>query len=257
MCEAKRDGGRRCAKHTLMAIGAALKNNRSDKVVKEKATDYLVTPKVAGLFKEEGEAKAALGIQKVKAASEDLTFLNALQDNITLLENKNSIEQEMERDYLSKSDQLEYDQLNSDEEKKSWFNTKIKENEEAWEEVENEWRQMESSLYDRVSIPEEHNIILKQALSNSPKELPIPLDYVLVIGRNTNDPAIRRKAIKVLVEKENYSEEAAELEIPKSYEILADENLALKNKEYAKELKNIERANMNTKDKSKFKLFSK
>lgn len=226
MCDSKAEGGRRCASHTMQEFVAALKSKIAGKEkVQEKAENILITSSAPVTYENKSKELVTSGSTKVAEANKNLENLKGLKQNKSAI--KENVElKNYEREYLSETDRVEYNQLTTSVERKQWFEAKKREDLKAQEEAAEAWRSDPNSVYDRVNIPSEHERLLAD------KNLEV--DYVRAIGYTTSNPDIRKKAIRSLVDNHGYSEAEAEVSIPKSPEIVMAENNKAFEEEQAK-----------------------
>lgn len=226
MCDSKAEGGRRCASHTMQEFVAALKSKITGKEkVQEKAENILITSSAPVTYENKSKELASSGVSKVSVANKNLENLKALKNNKSAIKENVDLSS-YEREYLSGSDKVEYDQLTTSEDRKKWFDAKKSEDRQAQKEAAEVWRADPASVYDRVGIPSEHKELLED------KNLEV--DYVRAIGYTTSSPAIRKKAIQSLVENHGFSEADAEASIPKSPDIIVADNKRAMGREQAR-----------------------
>lgn len=211
MCDSKAEGGRRCIAHTVQEFLASIKSKNAnvDKVT-EKAENVLITAHAPQVYENKAKEKFSSGEEKVIVANRNLAHLKGLKTNSTAIK-QNVTKVDYDREYLSNSEKIEYDTLKTDADKKEWFERKAKEDANAVDGAVLAWRADPNSVYDRVGIPSEHDSLLDD------KKLEV--DYVLAIGRNTEDPTIREKAIQHLINNHGYNRETAETAVPKNVSI--------------------------------------
>lgn len=207
MCQAKAQGGRRCAAHAVGDYTKAIFSKRATpETVKAKASDVIVSPVGKTYYEDRGSELVTVGAENAEKANRNAAFLKAArfhkEDLAKPIERDENLP---EMDYMSNSEKAEYSRLVSDEQRKDWWNTKAKEDKALMEQSAKEWRNDPTAYYDRLSMPDEHaDMVTKKDM---------PPEYLRVIAKTTKDKNVRRIAVRRYAEMIGSSASAVEEEL--------------------------------------------
>lgn len=174
----------------------------------------MITADAPVAYENRSKELVSSGAAKVSTSNKNIANLKALKENQPAIKNA-VVLTSYDREYLSTSEKAEYDSLSSDASRKKWFNSKKREDKKNQAEALEAWRADPDSVYDRVSIPSEHKVLLEDENTDD--------EYVRAIGCMTDDPRIRNQAVKTLMERQELTKEQAEVSIPRSSAVLMAE----------------------------------
>lgn len=189
MCQSKANGGRRCAAHAVSDFAKSIVSKRATiESVTNKAEDVIISPAGKSYYEQKSQELISTGSQNTEKANRNVAFLKAVKSHQTELSAPVSVIDELpEMDYMSETDKGEYSQLNSNVERKQWWDKKAEEDKVIMEEATNDWRNDKLAYYDRLSMPSEHSIMAG--------DKNMPMDYLRIIAVTTMDKKTRKLAI--------------------------------------------------------------
>lgn len=225
MCQAKSQGGRRCAGHAVKDYVTSIASKRATKEsVTTKAEDVIISPVGKTYFEEKGQELVSVGAYNAEQANRNAAFLKAAKFHQTELAPKPvSTVSRPEMDYMSETEKAEYSKFASDEQRKEWWDNKAKEDKAIMEQSAKEWRNDPSAYYDRLSMPSEHADLVNRK--------DIPEEYLRIIATTTLDKNVRRNAIKNYASKKGVSPEVAEADFG-----IAEYEIDKQREDYIKEM---------------------
>lgn len=261
MCQAKAQGGRRCAAHAVGDYTKAIFSKRATpETVKAKASDVIVSPVGKTYYEDKGSELVTVGAENAEKANRNAAFLKAAKFHQEHLAQPIERDENLpEMDYMTETEKAEYSRFVSDEQRKDWWNKKAKEDKAIMEESAKEWRDDPSSYYDRLSMPSEHaDLVTKKDL---------PEDYLRILAVTTKDRNVRRIAVRRYAELKGVTASAVEdefgepvyeadkrrdnyiteIEDEKEAEVTRREYFRDKEQERKKEVKKVNRKNAFTK----------